>query len=118
MHFSSPSGCRFNTWRPCQRGAVGFFSSGYCSVLTFLNMVEKVTPKPLIGLRTSLHVDGLGESVGSSAGLFVGLFVGTAGHLLAGRMRDCARRELAGQRRHREPARERVVGLVLRARLR
>src|SRR4051794_38305199 len=110
MHFSSPSGCRFSTWRPCQRGAVGFFSSGYCSVLTFLNMVEKVTPKPLIGLRTSLQVDCLGSSAG--------LFVGTAGHLLAGRMRDCARRELAGQRRHREPARERVIGLVLRACLR
>src|SRR3954447_20300532 len=49
MHFSSPSGHRFSWWRPWKRGAVGFFSKGYCSVTTFLNMVRNVTPKPAIG---------------------------------------------------------------------
>src|SRR3954447_26923233 len=49
MHFSSPSGQRFSWWRPWKRGAVGFFSNGYCSVTTFLNMVRNVTPKPAMG---------------------------------------------------------------------
>src|SRR3954447_21515092 len=49
MHFSSPSGHRFSWWRPWKRGAVGFFSNGYCSVTTFLNMVRNVTPKPATG---------------------------------------------------------------------
>src|SRR4051812_47950722 len=49
MHFSSPSGHRLSWWRPWNRGAVGFFSNGYCSVTTFLNIVRNVTPKPAIG---------------------------------------------------------------------
>src|SRR3954468_2481418 len=49
MHFSRPSGQRLSWWRPWNRGAVGFFSNGYCSVTTFLNIVRKVTPKPAIG---------------------------------------------------------------------
>src|SRR6266516_4380702 len=53
MHFSSPSGQRFSWWRPWNRGAVGFFSSGYSTVSTFLNICRKVTPKPLTGPRNS-----------------------------------------------------------------
>src|SRR5512133_501401 len=90
MHFSSPSGWRLSTCRPWNRGAVGRFSSGYCSVVTFLNIVEKVTPKPLMESNTRTLVPvvrGGGQ--------------GTTG--------DRARRLLAGQRRHREPAGERVV---------
>src|SRR3954447_14728832 len=49
MHFSSPSGQRFSWCRPWNRGAVGFFSNGYCSVNTFRNMVRKVTPNPATG---------------------------------------------------------------------
>src|SRR3954447_20484281 len=49
MHFSSPSGQRFSWCRPWNRGAVGFFSNGYCSVNTFRNIVRKVTPNPATG---------------------------------------------------------------------
>src|SRR5262245_38359967 len=49
MHFSSPSGQRLSWCRPWNRGAVGSFSKGYCSVTTFLNMVRNVTPNPAIG---------------------------------------------------------------------
>src|SRR5436190_21423755 len=49
MHFSSPSGHRLSWCRPWNRGAVGFFSNGYCSVTTFLNIVRKVTPNPATG---------------------------------------------------------------------
>src|SRR5262252_7988437 len=53
MHFSSPSGQRLSWWRPWNRGAVGFFSSVYWTVSTFLNICRKVTPKPLTGPRNS-----------------------------------------------------------------
>src|SRR4051812_31983139 len=49
MHFSRPSGQRFSWCRPWKRGAVGFFSNGYCSVTTFRNIVRKVTPNPATG---------------------------------------------------------------------
>src|SRR6478752_3184860 len=49
MHFSSPSGQRLSWCRPWNRGAVAFFSNGYSSVTTFLNIVRKVTPKPAMG---------------------------------------------------------------------
>src|SRR6185436_21070817 len=52
MHFSSPSGQRLSWCRPWKRGAVGFFSNGYSSVTTFLNMVRNVTPKPAIGSQS------------------------------------------------------------------
>src|SRR5215212_9110071 len=45
-HFSSPSGCRFSWCRPCQRGSVGRGFSGYSSVSSLRNIVEKLTPKP------------------------------------------------------------------------
>src|SRR3954447_20482777 len=109
MHFSRPSGCRLRTCRPCQRGAVGLFSSGYCSVLTFLNIVAKVTPKPLTGLKTSLQLVALRGSRGSLA---------ATGHLLARRMRNGAGRQLPGQWWHGETAGERVVRLVFRPLLR
>src|SRR3954465_11014191 len=48
-HFSSPSGCRLSTCRPWYRGLVCLGSNGYSSVVTFLNIVEKVTPKPWAG---------------------------------------------------------------------
>src|SRR5579862_9702068 len=51
MHFSSPSGHRLSWWWPWNRGAVGFWTSGYSMVSTFRNISWKVTPKPLIGLR-------------------------------------------------------------------
>src|ERR1700760_4895194 len=51
MHFSRPSGQRLSWWWPWNRGAVGRFSSGYCTVSTFLNSSRKVTPNPLTGLR-------------------------------------------------------------------
>src|SRR5215471_11390446 len=66
MHFSSPSGQRFSWWRPWNRGAVGFFSSGYWTVSTFLNICRKVTPKPLTGPRNSGTgdlLDGAGRGV-------------------------------------------------------
>ena len=52
MHFSSPSGQRFSWCRPWNRGAVGFFSNGYSSVTTLLNIVRKVTPNPAIGSQS------------------------------------------------------------------
>src|SRR5215831_20084853 len=68
MHFSSPSGQRFSWWRPWNRGAVGFFSSGYWTVSTFLNICRKVTPKPLTGPRNSGTGDLLdGVSRGGTA---------------------------------------------------
>src|SRR5690242_2013589 len=85
-HFSSPSGCRLSTCRPWYRGAVGFFSSGYSSVVTFLNIVRKVTPNPLPGMWTSDTGALLGR-VARRGGDGLGL--------------------LAGQRRHRVPAGER-----------
>src|SRR3954447_15912142 len=48
-HFSRPSGQRLSWWRPWKRGAVGFFSNGYCSVTTLRNIVRKVTPNPATG---------------------------------------------------------------------
>src|SRR5919202_2341507 len=48
-HFSRPSGHRLSWWRPWKRGAVAFFSNGYCSVTTLRNVVRKVTPKPATG---------------------------------------------------------------------
>src|SRR5215470_2438648 len=66
MHFSSPSGHRFNWWRPWNRGAVAFFSSGYWTVSTFRNICRKVTPKPLRGPRNSGTgdlLDGAGRRV-------------------------------------------------------
>src|SRR5882757_1318239 len=66
MHFSSPSGHRFSWWRPWNRGAVGFFSSGYWTVSTFLNICRKVTPKPLTGPRnsgTGNLLDGAGRGI-------------------------------------------------------
>src|ERR1700757_705096 len=51
MHFSRPSGQRLSWWRPWNRGAVGFFSSGYWTVSTFWNIVLKVVPNPLTGSR-------------------------------------------------------------------
>jgi hypothetical protein len=45
--------------RPWKRGSMGrfapFFCSGYCSVVTFLNIVAKVTPNPLTGSRSPLR---------------------------------------------------------------
>src|SRR6185369_17976793 len=81
-HFSRPSGWRLSTWRPWYRGAVGFFSSGYSSVVTFLNIVRKVTPNPLPGTWTSDTGALLGR-VPRRGGDGLGL--------------------LAGQRRHRVP---------------
>ena len=49
MHFSRPSGQRFSWCLPWNRGAVGFFSNGYCSVNTLRNIVRKVTPNPATG---------------------------------------------------------------------
>src|ERR1700691_592651 len=57
IHFSSPSGHRLSWWWPWNRGAVGFFTSGYSTVSTFLNISWKVTPNPLIGLRKSSTCD-------------------------------------------------------------
>src|SRR3954453_15381905 len=51
MHFSRPSGCRLRTCRPWKRGATGRTYSGYSSVVVFLNIVAKVTPKPFTGSR-------------------------------------------------------------------
>src|SRR4051794_20019247 len=59
MHFSSPSGQRFSWWRPWKRGAVGFFSNGYCSVTTFLNMVRNVTPNPATGSQNCSFREGI-----------------------------------------------------------
>src|SRR5215469_16354556 len=53
MHFSRPSGQRLSWCLPWNLGAVGFFSSGYWTVSTFLNICRKVTPNPLIGFRKS-----------------------------------------------------------------
>src|SRR5665213_2341194 len=53
-HFSKPSGCRLSTCRPWKRGIVVFFCSGYNSVLTDLNIVANVTPKPLTGPKKLL----------------------------------------------------------------
>src|ERR1022692_4558347 len=66
MHFSSPSGQRLSWWRPWKRGAVGFTSSGYWTVYTFLNMVRKVTPNPLTESNTG---DLLGGAVGGGHGI-------------------------------------------------
>src|SRR5688572_7004210 len=62
-HFSSPSGWRLSWWRPCQRGAAGGKSSGYSSVTTFLNIVEKVTPKPSKNSNTVDLLRGSAELV-------------------------------------------------------
>src|SRR5690348_15804065 len=75
MHFSSPSGHRFSWWRPWNRGAVAFFSSGYWTVSTFLNICRKVTPKPLTGPRnlgTGHLLDEVGRSVTLTGALAAG----------------------------------------------
>src|SRR3954452_22158048 len=73
MHFSSPSGHRFSWWRPWKRGAVGFFSNGYCSVTTLRNIVRKVTPNPATGSQNCSF------SVGISLLLADGLLRGGLG---------------------------------------
>ncbi len=55
-HFSSPSGCRLSWCLPWKRAAGIFGTSGYSSVATFLNIVEKVTPKPLRGSNSPIAV--------------------------------------------------------------
>src|SRR5579864_6168596 len=63
MHFSSPSGHRLSWWWPWNRGAVGFLTSGYSMVSTFLNISWKVTPNPLTGsIRSSSQ---LGSQLGT-----------------------------------------------------
>src|SRR5687768_11478283 len=57
MHFSRPSGQRLSWCRPWNRGAVGSFSKGYCSVTTFLNIVRNVTPNPAIGSQNCSLID-------------------------------------------------------------
>src|SRR3954452_13928112 len=97
MHFSSPSGQRLSWWRPWNRGAVGFFSKGYCSVTTFLNIVRKVTPNPATGSQNC------------------SLRLGTCILLVHGgdRCRRLAGQALARHRRHRVAAGE-GVELLLR----
>src|SRR5215213_6453003 len=58
-HFSRPSGCRFSWCRPCQRGSVGRGCSGYSSVSTLRNIVEKLTPKPATWGSSSDRKPGL-----------------------------------------------------------
>src|SRR5690606_24959464 len=95
MHFSRPSGQRLSWWRPWKRGMVGRLTSGYSTVGTFLNIVWKVTPKPLTGLSHS--------STGNLPLLLVA-FGGTG----RGRPRRFGRHTAAvvggGARGHREPA--------------
>src|SRR3954453_4454975 len=62
MHFSSPSGQRLSWWRPWKRGAVGFFSNGYCSVTTRRNIVRKVTPNPATGSQNCSFRVGIQRS--------------------------------------------------------
>src|SRR3954447_2759951 len=116
-HFSSPSGCRLSWWRPWNRGWVGTFCSGYSSVTTSVNMVRNVTPKP------ATEANSPGASFWSAtAHLLVRLGVvaqggldggGTGRRRLAVRVRrqhraGAATDGLAGPRRHRVPALERV----------
>src|SRR3954452_14704994 len=58
-HFSRPSGCRLSTCPPWQRGLVTFGSKGYSSVVTFLNICAKVSPKPCPGAGSTLRLGGL-----------------------------------------------------------
>src|SRR3954449_11206397 len=57
-HFSRPSGCRFSTCRPSQRGLVTFGSNGYCSVVTLRKICAKVTPNPWAGAGSRLSRAG------------------------------------------------------------
>src|SRR6516165_2894363 len=93
IHFSSPSGHRLSWWWPWNRGAVGFLTSGYSTVSTFLNISVKVTPNPLIGLRKSSTCDlpGGGFAVNADAVIVRQVQrrhretrVGAKGHGLAG----------------------------------
>src|SRR6266446_2933781 len=63
MHFSRPSGQRLSWCLPWNRGAVGFFSSGYWTVSTLRNICRKVTANPLTGLRKSSTCDLLDSRV-------------------------------------------------------
>src|SRR5713101_7467061 len=63
MHFSRPSGQRLSWCLPWNRGAVGFFSSGYSTVSTLRNICRKVTANPLTGLRKSSTGDLLDPRV-------------------------------------------------------
>src|SRR3954471_21873061 len=115
MQRSRPSGCRLSWCRPWKRGAVGFFSSGYCSVTTFLNIVEKVTPKPFTPSSAPGACSGRPATPGVGVSGMVVLLLGKAdgraggGHALGHRGRGGALVEgrLAGHRRHGEAARER-----------
>src|SRR4051812_27282148 len=53
-HFSSPSACRLSWCRPWKRAWVSSLTSGYCTVLTLLNMVRKVRPKPFNASNTGV----------------------------------------------------------------
>src|ERR1700744_1541831 len=100
MHFSSPSGHRFSWWWPWYRGAVGRFSSGYMTVSTFLNISEKVTPNPLMGLKKSLT--GL---VPGTCDLLLGCVSRTRGFQLRARCGADAVVVRQVERRHRERGR-------------
>src|SRR5215467_14856418 len=120
MHFSSPSGQRLSWWRPWNRGAVGFFSSGYWTVSTFLNICRKVTPKPLTGPRNSGTGDLLDgvrlRDTLAGAGLPGGddhadsVIVGQ----VHGRHREASARRLAQPARARRPGRPAALGGRLR----
>src|SRR5438046_6725313 len=53
-HFSSPSACRLSWCRPWKRAWVGSFTSGYCTVFTWSNIVRNVTQKPFTASSTRL----------------------------------------------------------------
>src|SRR3954468_10822956 len=113
MHFSRPSGHRLSWCRPWNRGAVGTFSNGYCSVTTFRNMVRKVTPNPATGSQNC------SLSVGIGSGPILCLGVRTCGHGGAGlegqRLGGTAYGAAGGHRRGREPSRPRSGLLPRRA---
>src|SRR5579859_3670687 len=110
MHFSRPSGCRLSWWRPWKRSAVGFFSSGYSSVLAGLNIVAKVTPNP------ATEASGFGSLFSSLLLIWGRLLGGGAvrrqdrygGPGVLGPGLDL-RGSLSGQRRDREAADRRLV---------
>src|SRR5690349_12179998 len=103
-HFSSPSGWRLSWCRPWNRGWVGRFSSGYSSVSSLRNIVANVTPKPPTGAKRSAKKPPFFSSVGRSG---MDVLLGGVGRPVAQGERGLAQ-ALAGQRRHRVTARERV----------
>ena len=65
-HLSNPSSSRFRKWRPRYLVGIVRFTSGYCNVTGFDNILRKVTPIPINKFLTPAKVRKESLDIGNS----------------------------------------------------